>query len=242
MSEPVGTGARRSLAEDLRDLDAETARLLASVRRLDPGSLGAPSRCEGWTRGHVLSHLARNADALVRLTTAATTGVAVPMYASPEARDADIAAGAGRPLDEQLTDLESSAARLATALQTLTGLDEDGLARRVEARDGVMVRAGFLPTMRLREVVIHGVDLDADLDFAGADPGVVVVLLADAVRRLRNNPASPSLTIRTDEGDAWSIGDGVPTVSGTRAAMLGWLTRGLTGGVTGELPLLPHGG
>jgi len=50
------------------------------------------------------------------------------------------------------------------------------------------------------------------------------------------------VTIRTDEGDAWSIGDGRPTVSGSRAAVLGWLTRGLTEGVVGDLPTLPFGG
>ena len=47
------------------------------------------------------------------------------------------------------------------------------------------------------------------------------------------------MSIRTDEGDVWSIGDGRPIVSGTRAAVLAWLTRGDTAGVEGTLPTIP---
>ena len=47
------------------------------------------------------------------------------------------------------------------------------------------------------------------------------------------------MSIRTNEGDVWSIGDGRPIVSGTRAAVLAWLTRGDTAGVVGTLPTIP---
>ena len=67
-------------------VDRQTGLLLRTARSLEPGSLGDPSRCPGWTRGHILTHLARNADALVNLVTNATTGSSTPMYASPESR------------------------------------------------------------------------------------------------------------------------------------------------------------
>lgn len=38
-------------------------RLLLRVAGLDDGAMRAPSRLPGWTVGHVLTHLARNADA-----------------------------------------------------------------------------------------------------------------------------------------------------------------------------------
>ena len=101
-------------------VDRHTEQLLATARSLDPGSIGDPSLCPGWTRGHVLTHIARNADALLGLVTNATTGSSTPMYASPDARDADIEAGAGRPLAEQVADLESSAGRFAEAAAALT--------------------------------------------------------------------------------------------------------------------------
>ncbi len=228
-----------TLDQDRAAVGAATAELLAHARRLDPTSLGEPSLCAGWTRGHILTHVARNADALVNLVRSATTGEPIPMYASPQARDADIEAGAGRPLDEQLTDLEESAGRWHEAVQRLGDEHADA---RVEARNGVMLRAGHLPFMRLREVVFHHVDLDDGFGFAQVEPELLERFLDDQVRRLRHDPQTPSMTIRTDEGDNHSIGDGRPTISGSRAAILGWLTRGLTDDVVGDLPTLPFGG
>jgi len=233
------TDAPRSIEDDLDAVEAQTTRLLETVRGLAPDSLGRPSLCAGWTRGHVLSHIARNADGLVNLVTAATTGRDIPMYASPEARHADIEVGSGRPLAEQLADLEDGAGQWR---QAAAALGEEHAEVRVEARGGVTVRGGYLPFMRLREVVIHHVDLRAGFGFVEVDDDVLKTLLDDQVKRLGRNAATPSVTIRTDEGDAWSIGDGRPTVSGSRAAVLGWLTRGLTEGVVGDLPTLPFGG
>jgi maleylpyruvate isomerase len=217
-------------------VDRHTGLLLGTARSLDPGRLGEPSRCPGWTRGHILTHLARNADALVNLVTNATTGSSTPMYASPESREADIEAGAGRPLDEQVVDVETSAARFASAA---AGLTEEMTDLPLVARNNTKVKAGYLPFMRLREVVLHHLDLDADYGFADVDDDVVLWLLQDTIRRLSRDPETPSMSIRTNEGDVWSIGDGRPIVSGSRADVLGWLTRGVTTGVTGTLPTVP---
>uniref|UniRef100_UPI0019669E1F maleylpyruvate isomerase N-terminal domain-containing protein n=1 Tax=Nonomuraea lactucae TaxID=2249762 RepID=UPI0019669E1F len=101
------------------ELAAATRRLLAAVATLSEGDVAAPSRLPGWTRGHVLSHVARNADSLHNLLTWARTGVRTPQYGSDEERDTGIEAGAGRPLAEHLTDLEMSAARLAAAADAM---------------------------------------------------------------------------------------------------------------------------
>jgi maleylpyruvate isomerase len=217
-------------------VDRHTGLLLGTARSLDPGSLGDPSRCPGWTRGHVLTHIARNADALVNLVTNATTGSSTPMYATPESRETDIEAGAGRPLDEQVVDLESSAARFASAA---AGLTEEMTDLPLVARNNTKVKAGYLPFMRLREVVLHHLDLDADYGFADVDDDVLLWLLQDTIRRLSRDAETPSMSIRTDEGDVWSIGDGRPIVSGSRADVLAWLTRGVTTGMTGTLPTIP---
>jgi maleylpyruvate isomerase len=42
--------------------DRAVARLLATARTLDGAGLAASSLLPGWTRGHVLSHLARSAN------------------------------------------------------------------------------------------------------------------------------------------------------------------------------------
>ncbi len=238
MSDPTAPPPN-DIRADLDAVDRHTERFLTSVRALDPGSVEAPSLCAGWTRGHVLSHVARNADALLNLVTNATTGASTPMYASPESRDADIEAGARRPMAVQVSDVEASAARFRSAAD---GLTDEVADVKLAARNNTSVRARFLPFMRLREVVFHHVDLDAGFAFADIEGDLVLAFVEDQMRRLRANPETPSMTIRTDEGDTWSIGDGKPTVSGSRAAVLAWLARGQTTGLVGDLPTLPFGG
>src|SRR2546430_5157230 len=83
---------RRSMAR----IGEATDRLLASAAALTDARAGEPSLLPGWTRGHVLTHVARNGDGLGNLLRWARTGTETPMYASREARRADIEAGAGR--------------------------------------------------------------------------------------------------------------------------------------------------
>ncbi len=70
-----------------------------------------PSRLPGWTRGHVMTHLARNADGLRNLAEGAIAGEERAMYPSAEQREADIEAGSGRPAAELHTDIERGARR-----------------------------------------------------------------------------------------------------------------------------------
>ena len=48
-------------------IDEAVARLLASAAALSDEQLRGPSLLPGWSRGHVLSHIARNADGLSNL-------------------------------------------------------------------------------------------------------------------------------------------------------------------------------
>src|SRR3954451_23550945 len=93
-------------------LEEQTALVVQTARRLDDAAVRALSLCPGWTRGHLLTHLARNADGLVNVAHSAVTGVPVPMYASAEARNADVEAGAGPSAQEVTGGLEGSAGRL----------------------------------------------------------------------------------------------------------------------------------
>ena len=76
-------GARVGLmidhARDLASVRDATERLLTAAAKLDNAAVTDQSRLPGWTRGHVLAHLARNADALVNVLEGR------PMYASAEA-------------------------------------------------------------------------------------------------------------------------------------------------------------
>jgi len=233
--------ASSHLSDNLSLLAHETSLLIRTAGDLDDQAMRHASLCEGWTRAHVLSHIARNADGLGNLVSWAITGTPLPMYDSPEAREADIAAGATRGAPEILADLEDSAARFAAAATALAGPPEQV---EVEMRRGRKVLGEQLPTLRLMEVVIHHVDLDAGYTFADADPGFVKRAIGNSVTRMTASAEAPAVTLRSDEGDTWSIGDGSQVVTGSNAALLLWLTRGDGAGVSSQtaLPGLPSWG
>jgi maleylpyruvate isomerase len=233
--------ATSHLSDNLALLAHETRLLVRTASGLDDLTIREPSLCEGWTRAHVLSHIARNADGLANLVSWAVTGTPVPMYASPQAREADIAAGATRSAREILTDVTESAARFASAAPGLAGPPEQA---EVEMRTGRRVRGGRLPTLRLLEVVFHHVDLDAGFTFADADPGFVRRAIANAVTRMESGSPRPGVLLRSDSGDKWSLGDGAQEVTGTNAALLHWLARGDGAGLSSQdaLPVLPAWG
>jgi maleylpyruvate isomerase len=223
------------LSDNLALLAHETSLLMRTAAGLDDESIRVPSLCQGWTRAHVLSHIARNADGLGNLVSWAVTGTPRAMYDSPEARDADIEAGSTRGAEEIFTDLGDSAARFASAATRLAGAPEQV---EVEMRGGHKVLGGQLPTLRLMEVVFHHVDLQAaGYTFADADPGFVKRAISVAVGRFSARDQAPSVTLRSDEGDRWSIGDGAQEVTGSNAALLLWLARGDHARVSSESPL-----
>lgn len=217
---------------------SHTERLLVTARSLaDPA---APSLCEGWTQGHVLSHVARNADALVRLVRSVVDGTGEAMYDSGRSRDADIAGGAGRGTDDLVADVESSAALLGHHLPRLGPEHADVPLERTPGQ--ISGRGADIVLMRLREVTWHHVDLDAGFGFADLEPGLQGLFLAAEVERVRGAADAPDATLRTTEGDEWTLGEGTVAVGGDRAALLGWLARGLTHGVSADpLPRRPAG-
>ncbi len=229
------------VSDNLALLAHETSLLIRTAQSLDDESIRADSLCQGWTRAHLLSHLARNADALGRLVSWAIGGTPVAMYASPQARDGDIASGSTRGAAEILTDLVDSAARFAHAARGLAGPPEHA---EVEMRSGRTVLGGQLPTLRLLEVVFHHVDLSAGYTFADADPGFVRRSIDNAISRMTASGQAPGLSLQGDSGATWSLGTGTQKVTGTNAALLLWLARGDSAGLTSQdaLPGLPAWG
>ena len=213
----------------LTALDDHTSRLVVDARDCD--DLAAPSLCEGWSRDHVLNHIARNAEALSRLVAAAVDGTGETMYASPQRRDSDIDDGVGRPAAEVVADVDETAAALAPELRRLTTEHRDVVLERTPG--GPTFKGGMLPFMRLREVIYHHVDLDTGFDFGDLNGDLQVLFIENELKRQQGAAAIPSATIRSDEGDVWSIGDGDAEVTGSRAGILRWLARQDASGVHG---------
>jgi maleylpyruvate isomerase len=226
----------------MTELDRATDRLLHTAASLDEAGVAAPSLLPGWTRGHVLAHLARNADSYVNLLTAARTGRDIPQYASAAARDADIAAGAGRSPAEHLDDLRASAAGFVDAA---AAMPPEAWAAVVRSSRGSRV-AATLVWGRLREVEVHHVDLAAGYVPADWPEAFSHRLLHEAATDFTRRADTPAMVLHPVEtGHELTVGSGgTPTVTGPAHELAAWLTgrsrgTGLTVTPDGPLPTPP---
>jgi maleylpyruvate isomerase len=222
LTEPADPAA--AAAELSARLDAATQRLLRTAAGLSDEQAREPSRLPGWSRGHLLTHLARNADSLRNLLIWARTGVVTPQYASAEARDQDIDAGADRPVASLLADVEASASELAAEAERLTGAD---WAAEVHGARGKGHPGWFALWRRLSEVEVHHVDLGAGYRPADWPAEFAAQCLARAARDFAR-PECPHVRLRTaDSGAEYVIGTGDSeppvTVTGPTRHVLAWL-------------------
>jgi maleylpyruvate isomerase len=195
----------------------------------------------GWTRGHVLTHLARNADGAVNLLTWARTGVRTPQYESLARRAADIEAGAGRDAATQLDDLTSACERFAAAVEAMPA---PAWAVVVQWAAGRKAPAAQVMWHRLREVEIHHVDLGAGYVPTDWPEAFVLRLCRTQTDTLAAKGEGPAVVLRAPEvGHDLTIGEG-PVVSGPASAIAAWLVGRSTGDdltrtPAGPLPAVP---
>ncbi|HET9895677.1 MAG TPA: maleylpyruvate isomerase family mycothiol-dependent enzyme [Streptosporangiaceae bacterium] len=163
-----------------------------------------PSLLPGWTRGHLLTHLARNADGLCNLLTWARTGVMTPQYPSAAARDEDIETGAGRSAAELRADVAESAAALAAEAASLS---EAAWQASVHGIRGKAHPAWYTLTRRLPELEIHHVDLGIGYRVADWPDGFAAERLPDVAGSFagRDNPPACPVEV-TCTGQAFRIG------------------------------------
>jgi maleylpyruvate isomerase len=217
-----------ALRAALDEMAASTDRLLATVDGLDDVALRAPSRLPGWTRAHVLTHIARNADGLVNLATWARTGEESPMYAGGQAgRAADIEAGVDRHIGDIRMDISDSAERL---LGAFADFPDEGLSRDLVFGAG---KAGFgweIPLMRTREVEIHHVDVDGGYTPAHWSEDFVHRTLDELAPFFRAERDMPIGRLAASDSDrSWQVADDGPALTGPTNALLAWLTGRSTG-------------
>jgi maleylpyruvate isomerase len=206
-----------------------------SIDRLTDDDLTADSNLPGWSRAHVVGHLARNADALVNLLTWARTGVETPMYPSREERNAGIAATAALPPAELRHDYVAACDRLAKAIETMPA---DAWTAQVRSNSGASIPASVVPWMRAKEVWVHGTDLRAGLTFADLPPEFCAALVDDVLGLFERRAEAPDVTIvATDVDRTW--GSGGTRVEGPVAAVAAWLTRSDSSGLSGDVPPPP---
>lgn len=218
----------RSLEQSLAWVERGTELFRSAIAGLNESSYGFPSQLQGWTRKHLVAHVAANAQAVGRLLSWASTGKESRMYSSPAQRNADIEVGAKLGGEELTGWFKRSASELAMQLKSLP---PDAWQASVVTAQGRTVPAAETPWMRSRELMVHAVDLGTGLSFADL-PAPFLTALCDDIAAHRSATtgtavAVPSLSLNaSDTGGRWEIaGTADPIlVTGTLAAITSYLS------------------
>lgn len=211
-----------------------TRRLVRTVDGLADEAYAEPSVLPGWTRAHVVAHLALNGEGLAEVMHGLVAGEEVPMYPSQERRDGDIDELAQARVPVLRDRFLAGCSLFQEAWERMTDEAWGGVFRRTPGADPWP--AIQLPRMRHGEVEIHHADLDA-----GYTPADWPEAYLDATfnRIVEDRQGGTSMLLRTPDGDVL-VGTGQgPLVAGSRADLTWWLLgRGGGRGLTAD-PDLP---
>ncbi len=166
----------RTHTDAVRWVEEGSKLLLDAVSGLTDSDFAGPTLLPAWTRRHLVAHVAANADALGNLVRWAATGRKTPMYANAEDRADGIEQGARRDPGELVSWVRTSHEQLILAMETL---NEAQWARQVVTAQGRTLPATEIPWLRAREVCVHAVDLDRDIEFADLPTDFLEALVAD---------------------------------------------------------------
>lgn len=235
----------RTLADARAWVATGTELVIRHLVTLREHDYNAPCGLPGWSRKNLVAHLSGNAEAIGNLIQWAATGVPTPMYASPEARNAAIAAGAAQSGAELTVAFNTTAATLASAMDALT---EEQWQANVVTGQGRTVPASEAPWMRAREVMVHAVDLQTGVGFDDLPTDFLVALCDDIVAKrsaaVGTEAEGPALQLSATDSDlTWQVsGSGAPArVTGTVAGLAAYLSGRGSDLVTAEVevPVLP---
>jgi len=211
-------------ADAIAALDEATVRLVAAVDTIldtGPNTFAAPSLLPDWTIGHVVSHLARNADGFRNVLDGLAVGELRTPYPSPEARVADIEAGAQRDTATIAADFATAVRRLA---DQLAATPAQTWSATVDLGRGGPTTADVIMAARLGEVELHHHDLGADAGLELLDDAQALRLLQALLRSYVRTRAVGGMILQPDGAEPIVIGDGGPRVAGSAVDLAGWLS------------------
>jgi len=129
----------------------------AAIAELDDDVMKRPSLLPEWSVGHVLAHMARNADSHKRRAQAAARGVVVEQYSGGYAgRAAEIDRDARRPAAVVIVDVHESGTALIECWRSLPDEAWSHTVLDVSGREHPLM---YLTLRRWQELEIHVMDL-----------------------------------------------------------------------------------
>lgn len=234
------------LAERLTLARLGTSHYSRQLSLIDNDDIREPTALEGWTRSHIVAHVAYNAIALCNLMHWANTGEKTPMYSSPQARNEEIAYGATLIPDALRNLHEHSVARLDVAWRDSA---EEAWEHEVLTAQGRTVPASEILWMRSREVWIHAVDLGVVAGFGDIPAVILETLAAEITAKWAGQGAGEGLVlVDASTGTRYAAapapaGGSETVVSGSLAGIVRYAAgRGAEGVSTdsGEVPEPPR--
>jgi maleylpyruvate isomerase len=211
-----------------------TNRLVRTVDGLADEQYAEPSLLPGWTRAHVVAHLALNAEGLGRAVHGLNVGEPVPVYASSEARDADIEEVAALSPTRLRDRLMAGSGLFADALEHLS--DEGWEAEVERVPDGMHFTVASIPARRRTEVEIHHADLGLAYTWNDWPGDFCAALIPVMTARLQDRDEGFTV-VATDLNRSWDVAGGGPEISGTGGDLGWWLTgRGGEERLSGDVP------
>lgn len=207
---PVNAADRWNLERDVPGATAAHRRLDALLADLTDDVTRRPSLLPDWTVGHVLTHIARNADGHRNMLEAANRGEVGAQYPGGLAqRGSDIDAGAARPAAELIADVAASSAALEAAWAAMTPNGWQGTGDTVRGP----VEVADLPFRRWRETVVHHADLGLDdgwaswpADYVRIELGRMTMLWASRRPMGMTGLPAQALAVPPHQRLAWLMG------------------------------------
>ena len=225
-------------AEVHRWLAEATQRLLGHTIGISESDWHQPTALPGWTRAHLATHLARNADYLANALAAITADEPQPARASAAEERRILDDGAERSGLELQIDLDTSAGALQRAIDAVTDWTRASVI--LHGRPWPLDR---LPLARLNELELHHYDLNPEWDLNSLTPNEAGWLLRWVVDR-RQHEQLGSIRV-VGPSVRCELGEGEPRleVRGSEVELWLWLSgRGPAGRLEGAgdvvLPLL----
>lgn len=208
----VASGSVVPYDDIARVVDAQR-RFEAAIGGLGDDDMRRSTALPGWTLGHLLTHVARNADSHTRRTEAAARAEIVDQYQGGyEGRAAEIETGASRDATALIDDVRVSAERMHAAWQRVPDAAWVNVTRDVGGRTRPL---NELVLRRWQELEVHAVDLGLGVTHRDWSDEFVEQWLP----RLRSSfPDRPETPAGLDERDelAWLYGrldrDGLPVL------------------------------
>ena len=176
MPAPTALPADPELLAQLLLARRATAFFAHELNALSNVELDGDSLLPGWSRRHVIAHVAYNARGIVRLVTWARTDVETPMYASNAARDGDIATGAELDREALRTLFDVATIQLDAAWRRLT---PETWSHPVRTPSGREIPVSETVWMRNQELWVHTVDLATGAAFDDVPVEVLDRLLVE---------------------------------------------------------------